>query len=197
MRWWLASRSPLASYSATYLPIAVCSPKSNRSDVGVSCRIKTHALYSAASLDAPEKAVAPWRPASRAAPAQGWKRSPAVLFAYATCATFNRRVPRPTLAKRFGEARYQSACTLQREKGLLPQNNHVPELPNDSETGLFEFGHHKFTLFLPDEPGVRFQDDRVSILHDVHFMANQIVLQAFDITYEIEASESPIAHDLS
>jgi hypothetical protein len=85
---------------------------------------------------------------------------------------------------------------LQRD-GLLPQNDHVPGLINYAETGVLEFGHHKAALILSDKPGVRFQYDRVRVPQDVHLMANQIILQAFDITYQVEAGETMIAHDLS
>jgi hypothetical protein len=88
---------------------------------------------------------------------------------------------------------------MHRLKGtrLLPQNYNVPDLLNNPETGVFEFGHHKAALILSDEPGVRFQDDCVRALQDVYFMANQVILQAFNIADEIEAGESMVTYDVS
>ena len=80
---------------------------------------------------------------------------------------------------------------MHRWKGtrLRPQNHNVPDLLNNPETGVFEFGHHKAALILSDEPGVRLQDDCVRARQDVYLTANQVILQAFNIADEIEAGE--------
>src|SRR5258708_4201645 len=68
--------------------------------------------------------------------------------------------PHPTFATLFDEVQVPSQCV----KRLLPQNYYKPNLLNNSETNAFELGHHKATLVLSDEPGMRLQDDRVGVL---------------------------------
>src|ERR1700722_14736731 len=74
----------------------------------------------------------------------------------------------------------------------LLQNYHKPDFLDDSETEILKFGHHIAKLVHSNVPGVRLHDDRVGILQGVAFMANQIVLQALDVTYLNESFESPV-----
>src|ERR1700678_2373015 len=126
-----------------------------------------------AAYGAPGRAAAPTKQTARAASVRGWKQSLAVLSAYSTFGTSNK-----------GER-------------LLLQNHHKPDLINDCQTELLKFSHHDLKLFFSDVTGMSFHDDGVSILQNIGLLAHQIVLQAFNITHQIEFLKSTIVHQIA
>ncbi len=50
---------------------------------------------------------------------------------------------------------------------------------------------------LSHEAGMCFHNDWIGVLRDIRFVADQLVLDAFDITYESESAESPMAQQVT